>query len=115
MVQNERQATLMAGHKARHASLMRAVCGVLDGAGPLGSADIPPLLAILRIELVRGGYCLGDAYALNPWYYLTERQAGATALSCAGKSILTQPADHRAVRVVTNTLKHWRKNHAQQA
>jgi hypothetical protein len=111
----ERQATVTAGHKARHASLMRAVCGVLDGAGPLGSEDIPLLLAILRIELVRSGYCLGGADALNPWYYLTERQAGATALSRAGKSILTQPADHHAVSVVTNTLKHWRKNHVPQA
>ena len=112
---NERQATVTARHKEHHASLMRAVCGVLDGAGPLGSEDIPPLLAILRVELVRSGYYLRGSDALNPWYYLTERQAGATALSRARQLILTQPADHRAVRVVTNTLKHWRKNHAQQA
>jgi len=107
----ERQTTVTAGHKECHASLMRAVCGVLDGVGPLGTEDIRPLLAILRAELITHGYRLDGVNALEPWHYLTERQAGATTLSRAGQLILTQPADYRAARVVANTLNNWSKNH----
>ncbi|MGL5290194.1 MAG: hypothetical protein ACRC9N_12075 [Aeromonas sp.] len=97
--------------KTQQASLIRAVCGVLDEALPLTAHDISRLLPILRAELTRNKYQLSGVNAIEPWHYLTERQGGVTVLSKSALALLRQPADHRATSTISNTLKQWRNQH----
>lgn len=96
-------------------TICRAVCGVLQIAGPLHAEEARQLLAIFRNELAKAAIPIQSEDRLDPWHYLTERAGGLVVLSSEGKNILRLPLNRTAQTLISSTMTHWRNNHGQTA